>query len=261
MKNQRGFSVLEVIMSVGFLAGLVVVCTHIFKKQQAEMINAIQDIEITTTINEVRMALRSREACSASFENKKVGSRDIKVIKKVIQYPETDEIEEIEAFPLYQYGRISFGDYQLKISSYTLEAAAGNSDTDGETELNLVMGFDKNLPDLKEKNNPLRKIKIYASLDGLGRIESCGLSRETQSNEKFTIIDGEHIREIGRVGIGTKKLSNRLTLDKGIQFLPTNNLFCSIEINGAIFYHKAFQALAICYNNHAYKLSNLGLKF
>lgn len=260
MKNQKGFSVLEVIMSVGFLAGLIVVCTHIFKKQQAEMINAIQSIEITTTVNDVRMALRGREACTASFENKKVGSSDIKVIKKVIQYPETDEIEEIEAFPLYHYGRISFGDHQLKISSYTLEEISSNPNAGNESELNLIIGFDKNLPELKKDNIAFRKIKIYASLDNLGRIESCGLSKQTQSSEKFVVESGEMIRNQGRLGIGTKKLPSRLSLEKGIQFLPARNSSCSESDNGVMFFHKGLQSLVICFGKLPFKLSNVGLK-
>lgn len=260
MKNQKGFSVLEVIMSVSFLAGLIFVCTNIFKKQQSDMINAIQEIEITTVVNEMRMALRGREACTASFENKKVGSRDIKVIKKVIQYPETDEVEEVEAFPLYHYGRISFGDHQLKISSYTLEETTDSSDPIGENELNLVIEFNKNLPELKDQNLTQRRVKIYASLDNLGRIESCGLIKQVHNNKKFIVESGELVRTKGKIGIGTNHLPSRLSLEKGIQFLPARQTVCNKKDNGVIFFHKDWQALVFCYNSYPLKISNLGLK-
>ncbi|MFT6070613.1 MAG: hypothetical protein ACJAT2_003050 [Bacteriovoracaceae bacterium] len=260
MKDSNGFSILEVIMSIGFLAALILVCTNIFNKQQTEMINAIQEIEITSTVNEIRMALKGREACTASFENKKVGSRDIKVIKKVIQYPETNEIEEVEAFPLYQYGRISFGDYQLKISSYTLEGFSKGASASKETELNLVIEFNKNLPGDEEKSLTQRKIKLYAAMDNLGRIESCSLTKEAQSDEKFMVESDELIRLKGRIGIGSKNIPSRLSLEKGIQFLASDSSVCEEGSDGIIFFHKGYQSLVICYEKEAYKISNVGLR-
>lgn len=247
-------------MSVGFLAGLILVCTNIFNKQQTEMINAIQEIEITSTVNEVRLALKGREACTATFENKKVGSRDIKVIKKVIQYPETNEIEEVEAFPLYQYGRMSFGDYQLKISSYTLEEFSKGPILNGEAELNLIIQFDKNLSGNKEKSSAQRRIKIYASMDNLGRIETCSLNKETKSDEKFIVESEELIRAQGKIGIGSKDVPSRLSLKKGIQFLTSESSICEEGSNGVIFFHKGYQSLVICYERNAYRISNVGLR-
>lgn len=258
MKNQRGLSTLEVIMSVGFLAALVIVCSHIFKKQQIEMINAIQDIEITSTINEMRQVLKGEESCTASFENKKIGSRDIKVIKKIVQYPSSDEFEEIEAFPLFQYGRISFGEYKLKISDYRLTNYSSKKGESKEQALKLLVTFDKGLPDLEAKNFSVKEVKLYANVDSLGRVESCSLSKKVDNDGPFISLDGHMVKEFGGVGLGTNLIPSPLSIKNGIQLLEVKNDQCGPQEEGIIFNNEG--ELYICYNQFPFKISNLAVK-
>lgn len=257
MKNKNGFSTLEILISVGFLAGLIIVCTNIFKKQQTEMINAIQNIEITSTVNEIRMALKGEDACTISFENKKIGSKDIKVIKKIVQFPNTDEIEEIEAYPLFQYGRISFGEHKLMISKYILESISESKEASSEKPLKLIITFDKGLPELGDRNFAVQEIKIYASTDSLGRVESCSLGKKVVNEGPFIFLDGDLIRESGHVGMGTNLIPSPLTVNKGIQFFNTKVEKCEANDEGIIFRNR--DELYLCSNQIPHQISNLAV--
>lgn len=242
-------------MSVGFLAGLVVVCLNIFNKQQVEMINAIQEIEITSTVNDMRLALRGDEACTASFENKKIGSNDIKVIKKIIQYPETDEIEEVDAFPLFQYGRKTFGTHQLKITGFRLIETSTDKNS-GERPLVLQVTFDKGLEDLDKKNIVTRDIKIYASTDSLGRIESCSLGKTIAKSDYFDVIGSQSVKLKGKVGIGTNLIPSKLSLKGALYFFPKREARCSPRDRGAMYFNSDSKELSICSGGESYTLSS-----
>ncbi|MBK26370.1 MAG: hypothetical protein CME70_20390 [Halobacteriovorax sp.] len=259
MNNDRGLSSLEVLMSVGFLAALIIVCLNIFKKQQIELINAIQEIEITSTVNDIRLALKGEEACSATFENKVIGSRDVKVVKKVVQYPETNEIEEIEAFPLFQYGRKTFGTHDLKISDFRLVDPVGEKRS-GERPIIFRISFDKGLPDLEEKNIVSREIKIYATTDNLGRVEYCSLGKMIIKSKKFESVAGHLKRETGNIGVGTNFVPSKMTINGGLLLRNKKTQICTSDSNGVIFFDNSTKKLSICHETKIYALSNMAVK-
>lgn len=247
---------MEILMSIAFLAGLIVVCLNIFKKQQDEMLNAIQEIEITSTVNLIRMTLKNPSACLATFEDKKVGSNDIQVVKKIIQYPETDEYEEVDSFPSYQYGKKTFGVHKLKISGFQLTEYEGSSAEESERALKFVVNFDKNIPDYGKKNSTSRVIKVYAQTDNLGRVESCGLGRVVDVGNYFEN-RGENLkRENGNIGIGTKLTPSRLSIGGGLQFFIGKRNRCRSTDNGLIFMNPKDNGLVICHFEVAIPLTN-----
>jgi len=259
LKNERGLSSLEVLMSVGFLAALIIVCLNIFKKQQIELINAIQEIEITSTINDIRLALKGEEACSATFENKVIGSRDVKVVKKILHYPETNEIEEIEAFPLFQYGRKTFGTHDLKISDFRLIDPSGEK-RGGERPVIFRVSFDKGLPDLEEKNIVSREIKIYATTDNLGRVEYCSLGKMIIKSKKFEAVAGHLKRPEGHIGVGTNFVPSKMTIKGGLLLKSDKPQKCTLDSNGVIFFDHSTKKLSICHGTKVHGLSNMAVK-
>ncbi len=246
-------------MSVGFLAALIIVCLNIFKKQQIELINAIQEIEITSTLNDIRLALKGEEACSATFENKVIGSRDVKVVKKVIHYPETNEIEEVEAFPLFQYGRKTFGTHDLKISDFILVDPSGEKKS-GEKPVIFRISFDKGLPDLKEKNIVTREIKLYATTDNLGRVEFCSLGKYIVKSKKFESVAGHLKREEGNIGVGTNFVPSKMTIKGGVLLESKETQECTSESNGILFFDNATNKLSICHGTKIHGLSTMAVK-
>lgn len=258
MRNQKGFSTLEILISVGFLGGLILVCSHIFKKQQVEMINVIQKIEITSTVNEIRAALKDGDACTSSFENKKIGSRDIKVIKKIVQFPNTDEIEEIDAFPLFQYGRVSFGEHKLKISDYLIEPFSDSVMKTKTKPLYLSITFDKGIPSIGSRNIEVRNIKFYGTTDKVGRIESCSLNNSADGDSPFFEVEGESVKGSGFIGIGTNFIPSALSISGGIQFQEILTKDCNQTNNGVIFRFE--DELYFCFNKKPHQMTNLVVK-
>ena len=68
LKNQSGFTLVEIMVAVGLLGGLAVAGMSLFKNQDKAQKNVEKNYEVTAITNEIRNVLSNPANCLASLQ-------------------------------------------------------------------------------------------------------------------------------------------------------------------------------------------------
>lgn len=69
--NQRGLSTVELLITLGFLGAVVYGGISVLEKQKSQIIEANQEIQMTTITHELRELLQKRPLCQRSLQGHK----------------------------------------------------------------------------------------------------------------------------------------------------------------------------------------------
>lgn len=186
LKNNRGFTLVEVMIAAGIMGVMAVFFYKFFADQMKQQRTVMQRMDEYNIVNEIRLLLMNTDNCAETFKDKEVEKTKtdenvIDNLKKVyIKYEEgkTEPTKEVvEKYELYEKGKNEkkFGQSHIKINSYKIEV-----DNDGRKiinefkrgEVELRVEFDRGKGTFGNQNK-FYKIPLTVSVDGDNEITSC----------------------------------------------------------------------------------------
>lgn len=196
-KNDRGFSLVELMIVIGLLGGVAMLVMNITKQSTKSSAKLEFDTDVTLTTNEINAILSNQDNCLATFGTATPNS----IVAKVIP-PAAPTLYKyyISAVPPGDQG---YGNSRLKITSYTLTGTA----PDGVL---TILYQNKNiLKGSSGRNNISKKINIYIA-GAPGAITKCrSLSTSTTDIwTRGTATDANNVFYNGGVRVGDETQTN-----------------------------------------------------
>lgn len=234
IKNEKGFSQVNLFVGVFFLAVVVFLVVHTVKKQTQSLKNITAEAEIEAYLSSLKRHLSSPINCNKSLTNIRVNNgliNSIKVLKE-------DNFQEI-----FQQNT-SIGTSNTKIISY--QTSSFNSYQENIADLgmiNLVITLEK---DLESKTSSLvkRELKLYIKKKS-DMIDECAFGG-LPTGER---IDIEHpegtVLNSPFVGINTQDVKASLNVS-GTITLDSSNGLCTTDSVGSIQFNKAREQFEQC---------------
>lgn len=175
MKNNKGFSLVEILIAIGILCGLSVWMMHLFKEQSKNEKTTAANLDIDAIGNEIRNILGDSLSCEKTFKGmaptKQNATTDIYKV-----------LSDNTAQKRFSVGEKKNGNTGVVISSLDLKTdeiyyvPAGKSD--GETVLTINWNRGKQIQGAQMKTF---KIPLAVVLDSSGNISSCHALASTTS--------------------------------------------------------------------------------
>ncbi len=164
LKNSQGFSIVQVIISMGLLTGLIVAGFKMIESQTRVGKSSSFYFESLHMVDEIKTILSQKKACALTLENKSAYFESIQNIFSA----DSNSNGEVE-YRVQKEGKPLYGQMNLLIEKMELN---GNSPQ---------LGTDQGLTILKiffteQGMNPERfsfEIPIHVQVNEMGRIESC----------------------------------------------------------------------------------------
>lgn len=236
--KDRGFSQINILVGVFFLAVVVVIVMRTIKKQAETLQNITAEAEIVNYINKIRSYLSSPTNCYATFSGRTINGAKINAISTL-----KDGLES-KRYEIYSNSKKSFGTQGIKVLSYELS----NSNTKNEPVsdyglMYLNIHLDKNL-DSATASKTMRSLKVYVKLED-SKIAECaygGLpegSNVTQDMGTYTFINSNFI------GLGTQNLSATLNVKDYILLDPSEE-DCNLQTMGSIRFNGSLNSFEEC---------------
>jgi hypothetical protein len=237
LKN-KGFSQLNILVGVFFLAIVVVIVMRTIKKQSETLHNITAEAEIVNFVNKIRSYLSSPTNCYATFVGSSINGTKIDSIKTI-----KDGLES-KRYIIFSKSKKSFGTQNIKILKY--ELSNSNSKNEPVSDYGLMylnIYLDKNL-DSASASKSMRSLKVYVKLQN-NKISECaygGLpegSNVTQDMGNYTFINANYI------GLGTQNLSSTLNVNDYIQ-LDASKEDCNEDTLGSVRFNGTMNTFEEC---------------
>ncbi len=238
MKSIRGFSLLEVMIVVGLLAGLSLVAMNISKQSNKSSAKYQLDTEISLITNEINGILSDPKSCLATVK--------LATLDHVQQYSNTTG-----AYTSKYLTNSVNGNGKAKILSYALDLGPG-----AETPLLKIVFENKEILKNSDSSNPTisKIIKLEITPNGAAAVADITTCRSvsTATDTMWNRVSGTSIihYDSGNVGIGTATPEAKLDVDGEIRAGSTGvleNGACSTE--GAFAYDKVAHKPVFCNND------------
>ena len=200
IKNESGFTLVEVMVAVGLLGGLAVAGMSLFKNQNKAQKNVEKNYEVTTIANEIRNVLSTPANCLASLNGVNPSGGAVTYLKKEINSVLTDVYPVNTKLP----GDIKINSYGLVKTHPSLQA--------NETILQIT--FSKGKSVIREES--VRQIKIIYS-PAAGPISTCYAASSANDTiwEQSSVDINDIFYMTGDVGVGTAIPQSRLHVMNG----------------------------------------------
>jgi hypothetical protein len=253
--NNRGFSLVQIIISLGLLSGLFVAALKIVQNQTELGKSSSYRFESLVIMDEVKSILSDPASCRESLKNLSGIFDEVATIKS---YDPRDKKSE-EAYSIHRVNNKVLGQNNLYLQSMVLNGEInGFSNDNGFTT--LVMTFSD-----KERGGDTVKtvFPIKVVLNELGRIVDCqarpGIHQEKSSrtlNDPWNKVKDENGKVLGvsfngnSVTIGQVAGLARLNAEGGILLYDSDSLGeCNAETAGSLSFQPAKQLLQLCRND------------
>ncbi len=167
MKNNKGFSLVEILIAIGLLCGLSVWMMHLFKQQSRNEKTTAANLDIDAIGNEIRNILGDGLSCEKTFKG-------MPVTKPAAATDIYKVLSDNTAQKRFSVGEKKNGNTGVAISSLDLKTdetyyvPAGK--TVGETVLTIVWDRGKQIQGTQMKSF---RIPLSVVLDASGNISSC----------------------------------------------------------------------------------------
>lgn len=200
--KRNGFSIVELLIVVGGLAGLALVSMNVAKMNTKSSVKFTQDSDIQSIINEMAAELSNNAKCLASIGGKNA-LNDTTVTNLNNKY-----------FTVGAGGTAGYGNSNLKISSY---AIVGVSDADVVTNntsyLNIIFQNKNILAGESGPTTVTKKVKLYVVVDGTRNITDCRTIPGASSDVWVRGAGNVIYYSTGFVGVGTPTPTERLEVN------------------------------------------------
>ncbi len=164
MNNRKGFSIVQVIISMGLLSGLIVVGFKMIESQTRVGKSSSFYFESLHIVDEIKSILSNKKACALSLENKSAYFESIQNIFSV----DNDSVAEVE-YRVHKDGIPRYGQSNLIIEKMELNGNSPELGTEkGITILKIFFSENSLNSDLFSFEIP-----VHIKVSEMGRIESC----------------------------------------------------------------------------------------
>ena len=203
LKNDRnGFSIVELLMVLGGLAGLALVSMNVAKMNTKSSVKFTQDSDIQGMINEIAADLSNNAKCLSSLGGKNaLNATDITNLNN-------------KYYTVAAGGTAGYGNSNLKISSYALIGVSDADVVTNNTTYLHVIFQNKNI--LAGENGPTtvtKKVKVYVVVDGTKNITDCRTIPGASSDVWVRGAGNAIYYTAGNVGVGTPTPTERFEVN------------------------------------------------
>ena len=193
--NAKGFSLVEIMMVAGGLAGLALVGMNMMEQQSKSQVTAEVNFERLEFRRKLSNLIAQKKVCDVNFQNLTIGSQ-LAMIKNSANVP-VIEVNKV------------YGNNSLKVKSLSTVLVKDNSD--GTFDIDLVLDFEKTKQMAMGKNTRIRFPLMVTAANAGAPISSC------LTNEGLWALDSENIYNTNslNVGIGTATPGAKLDVAGG----------------------------------------------
>lgn len=240
MLNQKGFSLVQVMVAAGLLGGIALIATQLTSNMNKGLKNAESTADVQNLIQQIQRTLANPDNCTPTFvgKNAKETPNAIKFIVDNSAGASAENFKTISHDPKVRYGQ-----GQLRIKSYSLSEAGDAVDVETLRTTNLLITFDKGAGGLSKETT--KKISLKVEVDADNKITSCIATTNASDNIwKFSSNNMDIFFNGGNVGIGTitptapleiKSEANVLRLSNNVadESKPETQVYMSFnDVNG-----------------------------
>lgn len=174
--TQRGFSTIELMITLGFLGAVVYGGISVLEKQKSNIIRANQEIQMTTLTHELRKVLQKRAQCQRSFQGLKPNTSKEEVSSFYQRRPTSMAPNTwVKVYGNEDIQKITEGPAQLSLASYGLSHSDPEVGPEDQTT-ELIIRFDRGPIFKQSERYPTKKIKIFYELNSDQTIRTCALT-------------------------------------------------------------------------------------
>lgn len=199
MLNQKGFSLVQVMVAAGLLGGIALIATQLTSNMNKGLKNAESTADVQNLVQQIQRLLANPDNCTPTFigKNAKETPNAVKFIVDNSAGVAAENYKVISHDPKVRYGQ-----GQLRIKSYALSEAGDAVDVETLRTTNLIITFDKGAGGLMKESS--KKISLKVEVDGDNKITSCIATTNASDNIwKFSSNNMDIFFNGGNVGIGT----------------------------------------------------------
>jgi hypothetical protein len=243
MKNQKGLSLVELLIAVGGVATLALLLMNLFKQQMSNQVRSETKFEHLELKRLISTTLLDRKACTQTFASKKIGDQ-------------FTEIKNSSGSPLYKAGDVLAG--TIKIVNFKTVHLKDNGD--GTHQIDLLVDID-NSKKIAELNPPPVIIPLKVSAPGSdGLITDCFTEGSHYVRKAGDTMSGDLIVET-KVGIGTAHPAVHLDVAGGVK-ISNHDSNCDSNLEGTQRYNSNLKAMEFCDGSSWKKIGsgNISLK-
>lgn len=242
--NDKGFSLIQVLISSGMLGAAAVIGIKMMNNQQKVAESTNQQYEISYIHEEIWRTLQNPLACESTFYGKSISDwNDTGLTSISSPFTESGKKLTLNLYKTYDSGFEFYGTKNLKIDHYELE----RSDASLERILNLKIAFDRG-PNIVGERIVFREIPIIYSLES-GAISTCN-ALEIKSYADDEIIASKSDRPImlsQNTSIGKDiRPTEGLVVHGDLSIISTSKLECTPQNEGMISFNKETSSYVLC---------------
>lgn len=256
MIRQKGFSLVQVIVSLGLVSGLFVVALKIFQNQTELGKSSSFHFESLVVMDEIKSILADPFSCSETLKNLSA------IFDEVIEIKHIDPVSKNSdaVFAIHSAQPKALGQKNVFLQSMTLNGEKGGfSSSNGFTTLNFIFSEKPTGGESFKTSFPLR-----VGVNDLGRIIRCqarpGIHQENSArslNDPWAKVKNGAAGEISGIAVNDKKVVignisalGSLNVEGGLLLYsrPEDIPNCSAELLGNMSFDSRRQVLQVC--NH-----------
>lgn len=245
--NDKGFSLIQVLISSGMLGAAAVVGIKMMTMQGKMAESTNQKYEMAYIHEEIWRSLQNPESCEATFAGKSLSewkARGISAISTV--YFQSKRKRILKIYKTFNSGFSFYGVGNLKIKDYVLER---DNDT-LSPQMNLTINFDKGKDSVGGKFVGKKIPLVFSTLDG--KIQSCNalplrdvnVDDEEEASTK-SIVQNLKLKLNTSMGLD-EEVSVPLSINGTLSLMENNFLECSRKTKGAIRFNSLAQSFELC---------------
>lgn len=245
-KNNRGFSLIEVLVAVAALGGLSIAGMQLYQNQVKGQKTVETNYEVTAIVQQLRTVLSNPTNCAVSFVGLNPSSATPTFIRKEVN----SAFEEVYRVDDQQPGNIRIRSYNF---NKTYPGMASN-------ETMLVVNFSRGPAAIKDQTQ--KALKIVYTADGSGNILTCHAFNN--NNDDFWVQSMAQPHDIyyaaGNVGVGVVNPSAKLDVGGAIKVGPAADT-CAAAQEGHQRYNSTLKAMQFCNGSVWASMGGAGMDF
>jgi len=245
--NDKGFSLIQVLISSGMLGAAAVVGIKMMTMQAKMAESTNQKYEMSYIHEEIWRSLQNPESCEATFAGKSLSEWKTKGINSISTvYFKSNNKRILKIFKTFNTGFVFYGVGNLKIRDYSLE----RDNNTLSPQMNLTVSFDKGKDSVGGKIVGKKIPLAFSTLDG--KIQSCNalplkdISTDEEGKNSLNSV-AQNLKLRLNTTIGENEEAHvPLSIFGTLSLLENNMLECEATTRGAIRFNSLSQSFELC---------------
>lgn len=250
INNDRGFSLVQVLISSGMLGAAALVGIKMMANQERMAKSTNQKYEISYIHEEIWRTLVDINSCEATLKGhslQDIEDGSIKKIRKSFNYD--NEARTQNLFTTYSTSNTFYGVDNLKIHKYGIDLREDSS----EPLFDLEVVFDKGENSIGSRFSTIKIPIVYSTQNN--KIENCNALPLGSSDNDSSVIQTSRVELSNNVGINTPPTKNvTLKLQGELNLNPTTETIdCNEQSEGMIRFDSISENIQLCTGKGSWK--------